>query len=306
MENESHIPVDPEEVFQRLVPSQYRREVMEALGASIILVHQSGPERWGVRLAPDSIMLKIGPHEVLQIHSWEWKHPFHLIIDQNSVPPELRSRPELWFSEDKDCYGNSGAAGYYISNPDSETCDMPFESVREVYQALLDSHTKIINRAATKRRHASTLRTHAPELILFVAAALGQSLPQPAYVEISDAEATPLTAEELRRDEQFSEGAARQILVNAYERDRRARQRCIEHYGARCSVCKISFEERYGPEAAGIIHVHHVVPLSQIGKQYEVDPIKDLRPVCPNCHTVIHATKQARTVEQVAKMIRSS
>jgi 5-methylcytosine-specific restriction protein A len=68
----------------------------------------------------------------------------------------------------------------------------------------------------------------------------------------------------------------------------------------------MSFEERYGPEAAGIIHVHHVVPLSEIGERYEVDPIKDLRPVCPNCHTVIHATKQARTVEQVAKMIGGS
>jgi 5-methylcytosine-specific restriction protein A len=68
----------------------------------------------------------------------------------------------------------------------------------------------------------------------------------------------------------------------------------------------MSFEERYGSEAAGIIHVHHVVPLSEIGKQYEVDPVRDLRPVCPNCHTVIHAAKQARTVEQVAKMISRS
>lgn len=306
MENENHIPADPEEVCRRLVPSQYWDDVMGVLGTSIELVHQSGPERWGVRLAPDSIMLKIGPHEVLQIHSWEWERPFHLIIDKNSVPTELRGRPELWFSGDRDCYGSSGAEGYYVSNPGSEACDLPFENVKDVYQALLNAHTEVIARAATKRRHASTLRTHSPELVLFVADALGKSLPQPAYFDTSDHDPQPLTAEELRSDERFSEGAARQILVNAYERDRRARQRCIEHYGARCSACGISFEERYGPEAVGIIHVHHIVPLSEIGEQYEVDPIRDLRPVCPNCHTVIHATKQARTVEQVAKMIRGS
>jgi len=34
--------------------------------------------------------------------------------------------------------------------------------------------------------------------------------------------------------------------------------------------------------------VHHLVPISKIGKKYRVDPIKDLRPVCPNCHAVIH------------------
>lgn len=314
MENENHkeshdsaqFLVDSEEVCRRLVSPQYWDDVMGALGASIELVHQSRPERWGVRLALDSIMLKIGPHEVLQIHSWEWQRPFHLVVDKKSVPSELRTRPELWFSEDQDCYGKPGAESYYASNAGSEACDMPFESVREVYQALLDAHTNIIARAATKRRHASTLRTHSPELVQFVAQVLGRPLPQPGYFDTSDQDSLPLTAEELRSNERFSEGAARQILVNAYERDRRARQRCIEHYGARCAACGMSFEERYGLEAGGIIHVHHIIPLSEIGERYEVDPIRDLRPICPNCHMVIHATKQARTVEQVAEMIRRS
>ena len=35
-----------------------------------------------------------------------------------------------------------------------------------------------------------------------------------------------------------------------------------------------------------LIQVHHLVPLSAIGKKYRVDPIRDLRPVCPNSRRV--------------------
>ena len=28
--------------------------------------------------------------------------------------------------------------------------------------------------------------------------------------------------------------------------------------------------------------------LLDIGEEYEIDPIKDLRPVCPNCHAMLH------------------
>jgi 5-methylcytosine-specific restriction protein A len=309
-ENRREVPLpprllaNPEDVCHRLVPSQYWDAIMSALGTSIALAHQHGPERWGIRLAPDSIMLKVGPHEVLQLGAGE--QPFHLIVDKATVPPALRGLPTLWFSEDRDCYGHPGTQGYYPSNPGSEACEMPLERVKDTYPALLQAHTTVIARAATKRRHTTTQRTHSPALVWFVADVLGQSLPQPTYCATADPGPRPLLAEELRGDERFPEGAARQILVNAYERDRRARQRCLAHYGPRCAACGLSFEERYGPEAAGLIHVHHLVPLSEIGEQYEVDPIRDLRPLCPNCHTVIHATKPVRTVEQLTQMLRSS
>ena len=66
----------------------------------------------------------------------------------------------------------------------------------------------------------------------------------------------------------------------------------------------MSFEQWYGPDAAGIIHVHHVVPLHEIGEAYEVNPIRDLRPICPNCHAVIHARKPARSIDAVARVVR--
>jgi hypothetical protein len=113
-----------------------------------------------------------------------------------------------------------------------------------------------------------------------------------------------LFPDELVEEKVFLEGAKKQVTVNAYERDPRARERCIEHYGARCFICDLSFGEVYGEIAEGFIHVHHIRPLSEIGSEYTVDPIKDLRPVCPNCHAVLHLNKPAFSIQEVIEFIR--
>jgi 5-methylcytosine-specific restriction protein A len=101
------------------------------------------------------------------------------------------------------------------------------------------------------------------------------------------------------------EGAVSHVRVNAYERNPLARAKCIAYYGATCAVCSLDFGAVYGPIAAGFIHVHHITPLSQIGSRYEVDPIKDLRPVCPNCHAVIHLRGETRSVDEVRVLLAS-
>lgn len=223
-----------EEVCRRLVPQQYWKDVMESLGTSIELAHQHGPDRWGLRLGAEDIMLKVGSHEVLQVGNWNL--PFHLIVYKDTVPSQLRNHSGLRFSEDNESYETPTAIGYYKSNPGSEACDMPFEMVSRAYQELFNSHAEIISRAAKKPKHPSTRSTHSAALVQFVAKELGRTLPQPLYLNASEENHLPLIAEELLDDELFTEGAARQILVNAYERDRRARQLCIKHYGARCCI----------------------------------------------------------------------
>lgn len=108
---------------------------------------------------------------------------------------------------------------------------------------------------------------------------------------------------ELGSAEVFSEGEVRQRIVKAYERSPVARARCIEAHGCRCAVCRFDFGLAYGKDAEGFIHVHHINPLASIGAQYEVNPLDDLRPVCPNCHAVIHMTKLPRSVEEVKAMM---
>lgn len=109
---------------------------------------------------------------------------------------------------------------------------------------------------------------------------------------------------EVATPSQFVEGATRQVSVNRYERNQYARQRCIEHYGCRCSVCGFDFEAAYGELGSGFIHVHHLKALAEIGREYEIDPISDLRPICPNCHAMIHRRQEMMTIEQLRELIR--
>lgn len=84
------------------------------------------------------------------------------------------------------------------------------------------------------------------------------------------------------------EGATKKISVNSYERNTKARQQCIEYHDCKCWVCEFDFFEAYGELGKDFIHVHHIVPLSEIRQGYEVDPINDLLPLCPNCHAMVH------------------
>jgi len=86
----------------------------------------------------------------------------------------------------------------------------------------------------------------------------------------------------------YHEGAVHQVTVNKYERSSIARQRCIDYNGKKCFVCGFDFEKQYGEIGKDFIHIHHVVPLNEIGAEYVVDYKKDLIPVCPNCHAMLH------------------
>ena len=115
----------------------------------------------------------------------------------------------------------------------------------------------------------------------------------------SDDEMVIRLPEEVEKPEQYIEGVSSKVAVNRYERNRVARAKCIETHGYICAVCSIDFEEVYGPIGTHYIHVHHIVPLSKIKKGYRLDPVKDLIPVCPNCHAMIHITEPVLTVEQM-------
>lgn len=109
--------------------------------------------------------------------------------------------------------------------------------------------------------------------------------------------------EEITAATTFAEGAKRIVAINSYERSSNARNACIAHYGTRCVVCGFNFAEKYGLAGEGLIHVHHLIPLAEIGEVYMLNPIEDLRPVCPNCHAIIHLGGVTRTIDEVRRMI---
>lgn len=84
------------------------------------------------------------------------------------------------------------------------------------------------------------------------------------------------------------EGIKKQVSVNKYERSSIARAKCIDAHGHSCKICNFSFEEKYGELGKEFIHVHHITPIHSIGKSYKINYVKDLIPVCPNCHAMLH------------------
>ena len=128
-------------------------------------------------------------------------------------------------------------------------------------------------------------------------------LAQVSHSCFPDDSAGPLTLGEVDESATYEEGATHRVLVNRYERDPKAREKCIEHHGKHCVICNFDFEARYGEIGKDFIHVHHLRPLGRIKSSYRVDPVKDLVPVCPNCHAMLHRRDPPYDVEQLRRLI---
>jgi 5-methylcytosine-specific restriction protein A len=136
----------------------------------------------------------------------------------------------------------------------------------------------------------------------------GIQLPAEDAAAILDAWGVDDTEEETTsgdpEEEGLPEGARTTVKVNRYERNLRARKRCLKEHGTACKVCSIDFGQAYSGIADGFIHVHHLVPIASIGKEYRLDPVEDLVPVCPNCHAMLHyGANPPRSVEELRSLL---
>ena len=103
--------------------------------------------------------------------------------------------------------------------------------------------------------------------------------------------------------EVYYEGSVTTVELDRYERNLEARKKCIESQGYQCKICGFDFEEVYGEIGKGFIHVHHVIPISSDKESRVVDYEKDLIPVCPNCHAMIHRRKNPYTPQDIKMML---
>lgn len=120
-----------------------------------------------------------------------------------------------------------------------------------------------------------------------------------AVVHICATDSLPMATAPL-----FQEGERRTVLVDRYERDPRARRACIEHYGARCCACGFAFRDIYGPLGEGVIEVHHLALMSGAQGVHQVDPVRDLRPLCSNCHTMAHRKQPPLSIEELKSLLQ--
>jgi 5-methylcytosine-specific restriction protein A len=102
----------------------------------------------------------------------------------------------------------------------------------------------------------------------------------------------------------YPDEALSRVEVNRYERSPEARRACLAHHGTACAACGFSFEITYGEIGKNFIQVHHIVPVSQLGSDYVLDPVTDLVPLCANCHAMAHyGVSIPRTVAELRRII---
>ena len=81
------------------------------------------------------------------------------------------------------------------------------------------------------------------------------------------------------------EGNKKLVFTYQYERDPKLRAAAIKAFGYKCSACGIDFEKVYGQIGKQFIELHHIVPVSDGCAE---NNYKNLLPLCPNCHRMIH------------------
>ena len=115
-----------------------------------------------------------------------------------------------------------------------------------------------------------------------------------------------LNFEQIYDDSAFiADGAETVVTQNKYERNPLNRKACLMIRGYSCAVCGFNFVDRYGPVGKDFIHVHHITPVSKLNGETPINPIKDLIPVCPNCHYMLHKRNPPYTVDELKTMLRN-
>lgn len=92
----------------------------------------------------------------------------------------------------------------------------------------------------------------------------------------------------------YLEGEAGKAQPKVYrQRNMQLRQACIDHYKSLhngriiCECCGFDFAKTYDIDDE-YIEIHHLFPFSQTEGEHPVDAIRDLIPLCANCHRMIH------------------
>lgn len=269
------------------IPSTLRPQVAQLAAEVIEEAASVGYGHWGLTQYVNGFRINVGWTEIFTA----LPEHIRLLVDwEHARRTALPQGVSL-------SHGTSGK-GFYPTVPGSVLAEVAYEPAA-LYQRAIDALrpalTAAIRLAARRPAGAGVKAGHSQEAVLRLSAIVGRPLPAPAYLS----ERNALSEHGLM----LMEGAMRRVVSSKYERSASARRACIEHYGTSCSVCGFSFEAVFGPPGIGFIHVHHVTPVASIGSEYRVNPVADLRPVCPNCHAMLHSQDPPLTIEELQNIV---
>ncbi|MGN6520033.1 MAG: type II toxin-antitoxin system PemK/MazF family toxin [Dokdonella sp.] len=267
------------------LPMMVRDGTVMLLAELIRRAATHGPERWGLTDLDTWMRLNVGWTESATVTTTHLR----LIVAGNARGVRL---PKVELIE-----GDDGRS-FYATVPGSLLAEVPYMPQSDFVlsiDALRPALFEAVDLAARRRVGRGVRNGHSPALAAELELLIGEQLPATGY-ESEHSDSVEGGAARM-------EGALARVLSSRYERDRTARLMCVSHYGAACVVCGFSFEETYGELGVDFIHVHHLVPLSDIGHEYQVDPIRDLRPVCPNCHAMLHRGQETLSMDDLRALL---
>jgi len=249
-----------------------RRSFFDFLAKDVEILASEHNDRWGIPLFDWGLRLNVGWVQCLVLDSGALR----VLVHAEDVRPSIKL--------DGDSYAKA---------PGCDLTTVRLENVPKVLPSLEKAHRAALSSAAGWASPPNIRGAHSVGVTKLL------SLRDPDYVSSrphSPAAALPV----------YEEGRPVAALFTRFERDPRARKDCIAHYGLRCSVCEMSFGECYGETMRDLIHVHHVVPVSEAGSGHQTDPVRDLRPVCPNCHSVIHRSAPPLTIDEARVLLSAA
>lgn len=274
-----HSAEQAEGIMSALCPSKSeQRVVLGQLLRSINVAEQYAPNSWAVTLFGNGFRLNVGPVEVYTFFGSEVR-----LFLLGTAPIEAQQHGELFPT---DFYSVPQPQSFFTASVSN------FDSVAIALQSIHGEfvHAAAVTSKGAPRKASSFARSHSPGLL--------------SYAKHVVSENSSVPTEHQTKDYYF-EGAMRHVSTNVDERNRTARDECVKTHGSTCVICGFNFQASYGAGAAGVypcasrnttIHNRSSV------QAYKVNPVKDLVPLCPNCHSVVHLVNPPHSIEQVKNM----
>ncbi len=189
---------------------------------------------------------------------------------------------------------------YYAPVPGSVKVIIDLSLVSRVDSVLKEcalGHRAFLLKASNWALGGGAKAGHRDLALRWIERVIGRRVPRPTWTGArrTDAPAVPRA---------LWEAVETRSVQTRRERNRAARAECIDRFGSKCVVCKFSFERKYGAWGAGYIEVHHLAPLGKAQGNRRVDPKKDLRPVCANCHRMLHVSDPPITPAALRSLLK--
>ena len=167
------------------------------------------------------------------------------------------------------------------------------------YTILGESETTN-SRHRLSKKGLSYLRENLSSLESLLSNNFGYSETVKGIAEINSSQATGKKITIFDENIFISEGRRKTVTTQVYERSKLLRDKAIDFYTKDgtivCEACGFDFHKIYGDIGRGYIEIHHQKPVYQYDEmdfsRLATEALKDLIPLCANCHRIVHRNKE--------------